>query len=253
MNRLSLWAAAGIVLAANAFALLHAARNRAGTLEAELVLSSPREAQINASSLTDDDSGVSMDLHWTDSSAAPWNVTAEMPPTWLDRARLQALGFDTSMEPGNSKAQRFYARQRPRRVFAALENDGPGFQAVSEAWERQAEQNRAKGLGGQTYDYRAQGSRLVVVDADADPEKLRARHPDRTRVAIVPAVVALDLIGYAPPPPRLRGRLQEIPASINVPLPLSAQIRGNSRRDYTVRVRWGALYEPWLESIEMGR
>lgn len=253
MSKLSLWAAAAIVLAANAFALLHAARNRAGAFDAELVLSSPREVQINSSSLTDDDSGVSLDLHWTDAGTAPWNDPIQMPPTWLDRARLQALGFDTSMDPGNAKAQRFYDRQRPRRVFAALENDGPGFQALSEAWERQAEQNRAKGIASQSYNYRAQGSRLVAVDADADPEKLRARHPDRTRVAIVPAVVALDLIGYAPPPPRLRGRLQEIPASLNVPLPLSARIRGDSRRDYSVRVRWGSLYEPWVESIEGNR
>src|SRR5690348_13021521 len=209
MNRLSLWAAAGIILAANVFALLHAARNRSGTPESELVLATPREVQVNGSSLTDDDSGISLNLHWTDSSIAPWNVPSEIQPTWLDRARLQALGFDTSMEPGNSKAQRFYDRQRPRRGFAALEFDGPGFQAEAAAFERQAEQNRAKGIVGSTYDYRKEGSRVVAVDADADPQKLRARHPDRTRVAIVPAVVALDLIRYTPAP-QLRGRLQEI-------------------------------------------
>jgi len=61
--------------------------------------------------------------------------------------------FDVSVDPSSEDGARHYQRQRARRAFVALEHDG---------------------------------SHLVAVDADLDPVRLRARHPDRGSVIILP-------------------------------------------------------------------
>jgi hypothetical protein len=69
MKRTSLIASAAIVVLANAVALVHAARNRMGTPDAELTLTQ-RELRYYPSA-RDDDSGVALNLEWTDPDNLP--------------------------------------------------------------------------------------------------------------------------------------------------------------------------------------
>jgi len=90
--------------------------------------------------------------------------------------------------PASADAGRFYERQRPRQAFVALETDGPAWRAWLEAWQNSAEAQQS-GIESR--------SRLLAIDADLDAGKLRVRNPDRTKVVILPAVVAITLTNYA--------------------------------------------------------
>lgn len=250
MSRISFLAAAGIILAANAFALIHAARNRSGNPDAKLDLSI-RELRYTPGSIADDDSGVALDLLWTDGFMGIWNNLNPPEETWLDKAKLQSLGFDCSVDPASPQADRFYERQRPRRVFVAFEYDGPAWQAWSEEYERSL-QRQPQYQPNSSNNFRTTSSRLVPIDADADPAKLRGRHPNRSQVAIMPAAVAIQIMRYYPSPARLQGRFQQVPSSIQVALPLSSEVRSH-RGFERARVVWGSMYEPWVESVEFSK
>jgi hypothetical protein len=177
MKRASLVIAASIVLVANASALFHAARNRAGNPEAEITLTN-RELRYFDQSATDEDSGVTLHLQWTDPNIL-WTPEMEHRPNWFDRQKLQALGFDCGVDPGSSEAARFYQRQRPRAAFAALEYDGAAWREFLQEHEEALAKRRAGTEPDDSAVFSAGMSHLVAIDADLDPVKLRARHPDR--------------------------------------------------------------------------
>jgi len=245
MKRASLIAAGGIVVLANVLALAHAARNRAGT-DAEITLRQ-REARYFAHAASAEDSGVSLSLAWTDLANYAWVAPNDEAVNWLNRDRLMALGFDCSMDPRNPDSALFYQRQRPRSGFVALEYEGP-------AWRRwlELEQARAQQKGGIGAE---DVSHLVPIDADRDAAKLRVRHPDRSSVIVTPAVIAIRTNWYpgAKVEPkggwRLSGYLQELPSWIHVPQPFSEAFRAHPA-SYRVRVRWGALLEPWITGVD---
>jgi Domain of unknown function (DUF4824) len=255
MKRGSLLAAAAILVAADAFALVHAWRNRSGPADAEITLT---ERELPTSiNLNDDDSGVSLELRWLD-PAGTFGV--ELPAAWIDLAALRELGFDTSVAPSGNSAIEFYQRQLARRAFVALEYDGPAWRAHAERIER--ENARRAGLFPQYAPANSlEGmSHLVAVDASRDPMRLRSRYPDRGSVIIVPAVVgiavqpALPAGGNLARPAQLAGSIQEIPSSIHVPRPFSDGFRrlpkDRSKVRYRVHLRYGASYEPWIAGVE---
>jgi hypothetical protein len=266
MRRLSLVSAAAIIVVANALALLHVARNRAGRPTAEVTLTN-REARYFAPSAGDEDSGVTLLLQWTDSNSFPWPVQPDAPHRWLDRQKLQTLGFDCSVDPKSSEAERFYRRQRPRRAFVALENDGPAWRMWREAYELATAQERVTSRPTNYDDGRFLSSRLVAVDADLDREKLRARHPDHSNVLILPAAIAVTLEPFPFPgvkadakrPVQIIGRIQQMPVAISVPRPLSdgfRRLHPTPRQEapkdviYHVRLRYGSELEPWVTGVE---
>jgi Domain of unknown function (DUF4824) len=251
-------AAAAIVLLANAFAMIHAAINRAGQPEAEIVLTE-RELNYSPSS---DDSGVSVNLRWVDPGATPyssaWDTEELEARTLLNQAKLEELGFDCRVAPSDPKADTFYSRPDARTGFVALEYDGAAWQSWMERRERN---ERAVAGTRRPVDYeRISGSRLVVIDAGADAAALRARHPERDRVLILPAVIRMSLtprwpstLGRPARPARLSGYIQEIPSEIHVPRPFSDRLRELSQggpRAYRVRLRYGRLLEPWVTGVE---
>ena len=105
-------------------------------------------------------------------------------------------------------------------------------------------------------------SHLVPIDAALDPAPLRARHPDRHSVEIVPAVISVSLIGRvnATPggietPPRLTGSLDQIPATIHVPRPFNENFQAlpkDSPNVYRVHLRYGKLLDPLVTAVEFG-
>ena len=265
--RTSLIAAVAIILLANLFAILHGVRNRLGPVDAEVTLTR-RELWHLHRPASDDDSGVTLRLNWTDPNSFFPPVSTDNPLIWLDRSKLTALGFDCRMDPSSKDAGSFYQRQQPRQVYAAFEFNGRTWRAwvasnARAAAEQKSEQKdpaRVFPYMGNTKDQ----SRLIAIDADLNPDTLRARHPDRQSVIIVPAVVAMSLDYYSgnpnpPRPPRILGRIQQIQTSIHVPRPYSDGFRNphideqgpdNPDGTYRVKLRYGASHEPWVAGVE---
>ena len=268
MKRASFIASIAVIVVANVLALVHALRNRVATPEAEMTMTQRELQFFNYNrSLGDDDSGVTLQMAWTDPGNFPWPAQVENPGNWLDRQKLQTLGFDCSVSPSSPDVRRHYERERPREVFMALEYDGAAWRAWHETYQRSVAEQAARTPLNDFTDSGVDRSHLVAIDADLDPLKLRARHPDRTAVVVLPAVVAvtfegtryrgtkLDTNGF----PRLVGRIQQVPSSIHIPLPFSDQFRRlrqpqggplNKGVSYRVHLRYGASLEPWVTGVE---
>ncbi len=252
MKNVSLATGVAIILIANAFALIHAVRNRAGTPDAELTLTN-RELSYYSYYNSDDDSGVTLNLRRVGPAFYSFSNR------WLDQQKLQQLGFDCSVNPAGKNAVRFYQRQRPRQAFVALEYDGPAWLAWLDEYNRATEE-RARPHST------IQESHLLAIDADLDAGALRVRHPDRSSIVIVPAVIGIGLtpypvIGARPEPkepPRVEGTIWQIASSIHVPRPYSdafprrdlRQNVNNPDLSYKVRLRYGSLLEPWVTGVD---
>lgn len=242
MRRASPLLAAVVVLLANGSALLNVAGNRAGEPEAEAWLT---ERELPLATGSGGSAGVFLRLDWQRCSTPC--TTGSLP--WLDRARLEALGFDCRTAPDSAGARDRYQRMLPRPAFVVLEHDGP-------AWQRWLEAARdrpaAAGEGPRS------PSRLVPIDAGPDPAELRRRHPDRARFLIVPGVVAagVELAG-AGREARLvvLGRIERLAVRpVHVPREKAAPLAGLrpapvGEPRYAVRLRYGPRHEPWVVEV----
>lgn len=222
----TLVAAAAVVLLADAFAFVHSARNRSGPVDADMILSD-RELYWRYNR---DDSGVILVLQQSYDPALTEAV---------DREALQRIGFDVSVDPVSRDASTFYRRQSVRTAWIALEL-------------------RDEAPPGPDGKRNETSSRLVLVGADATPEAVRRRYPDRSRVLILPGRVRPEVRPeYRTPqykPAILYGHVWGFPTDIHVPRPWSDVFRGH--RDETianvrpyrfiVRIRTGGLYEPYV-------
>jgi hypothetical protein len=263
----TLIAAAGIIALSNAFALIHAVRNRAGEPEAELALTD-RELFYFADS---DDSGVELTLRWTDPDdllahdderAAPGNRR------WLDVEKLREIGFDVDT-PLPSEDVWTDRRLMPRTAFVALEYDGESWRAWAERRRKLASARTVPVPGVDVEKELGAATRLMCIDAGRDAGALRARHPDRAQVLIVPCVIAVYWNPAIPArngapaiPARLDGRVQEVPSSIHAPLPFAEEVRalaptyganGRMTPSYRVRLRYGRLLEPWVIGVDVDK
>jgi hypothetical protein len=248
MKRASALTAAGVIVIANVFGLVHACRNRTGPVEADIRLT---ERELPLSYLPNNrDSIVTLDLRWMD---PPWTSHGwtylsdgrlQEVASWLDQQTLQELGFDTSVAPSDKTATSFYARQRERRAFVALEYEGLVWRKYLEQTDREKRENAES------------ETHLVAIDAASGVERLRNRHLDRNSVIIVPAVVRIFVQHFfaANPwrPPLLSGLVQEIPTSIQVNRPFSDLLRDRDRRNvkYRVHLRYGTSLEPWIVALD---
>jgi hypothetical protein len=244
MKQASLAAAAAIVLIANAFALEHAWRNRSGPIDSDITLTERELAKSWNSG--DEDSGETLRLAWRN----PWfpQLEAEL----FDRKALQELGFDTTLAPSDRQAAEFYGRQDSRRVFVALEYDGPAWHKRNDNLKRQDEQLHGP-VNANLRSQRESSTHLVAIDTSTNAAQLRARHPNRGSVIIVPAVVSISLAPGGPGFARLNGTIEDIPSEIHVPLAFSAGFRGlprNGKARYRVHLRYGASLEPWIVGVE---
>jgi hypothetical protein len=254
MKHATLIAAAGVIALSNAFALLHAAWNRSGAPEAEVTLSD-RDLSYYAN---DEDSGVELEMRWTD----PNNTLAyddEAPRTlrWLDAVKLREIGFDTAASSADDEW--YERRQMPRTAFVALELDGPTWQAWAEYRRFCAREHPTQRTTMPSVEQELESaSRWVCFDADSDASALGSRHPDRSGVLVLPCVVGIERhFGLAATqhhdakPAFLIGSIREIPSSIHVPLPFSAEIRAAAH--FSVRMRYGRSLEPWVIGVEVER
>jgi hypothetical protein len=236
--------AGALVLASNALVLTHVARNRSGPPDARIVLTD-RELRYWKQS---DDSGVHLTLQ-----TAP---DLGMGNTFLNSEKLRELGFDTSFPPSGKDAWTRYANMAGRPAFIAFELDGRAFAEYKDRRREQALQRKQKPEDVER-DL-AQAPRLVPMDASKTREDLRLRHPDRTRVLILPAVVRIQ-VDSSTKEPRLRGWLTEWPSLIHVPKPYSDTLRNVNMASNTtmprfeVELAYGNKLEPWVVGVRVLR
>ena len=271
-----LLAAVGLLVVSNAFVLAHVAMNRSGEPDSEMQLTA-RELQYYGG--RSDESSVVLMLRWT-------NTAPEYPPglpgetlVWFDQKKLEEIGFDLSVPASSPKAARFYENLRSRQVFVALELDGPAW----EAWlkdreprlETQTSYSPQVTLPDRLEIERQTTPRLVTVDVARNPVELRRKYPDRNRVMILQALVRAKLepeqrASLTAPfrPAYLRGVITRLAIeSINVPQPLSRRLEGQSytpwtydgnrvkiqQPPYSVTLRIGSKYEPWVVDVNQLR
>jgi hypothetical protein len=243
MKHASLLAAAAVVIATNAIVLVGIARNRS-TVTEEIELTQ-RELTVRRSG--EDNSGVSLWLTWIDPA-----VYGE-GPYWFGQAKLAEVGFDVRTPVTDPGAEIKYRDVLTRDAFVVFENGG----AAWDAWRKAEEERQARyssNLPGRAQPYT--GTRLTAVDAGRDPAALRRRYPDQSKFLIVRAVVHLyyqkrwdRATAREMPPAFLRGSIQAVePNEIHVPLAHAFSLSGAT--SYSVTLRYGSRYEPWITSIQ---
>jgi hypothetical protein len=243
MKHASLLTAAAVVIATNAIVLMGVARNRS-TVTEEIELTQ-RELAVRRSG--EDNSGVSLALTWID--PAPYGEGSG----WFGQAKLADVGFDVRTPVTDPVAEVKYRDVLPHDAFVVFEYGG----AAWAAWRKAEEEKQARyssNFPGRAQPYT--GTRLTAVDAGRDPVALRGRYPDQSKFLIVRAVVRLyyqkrwdRTSALEMPPAYLRGNIQTIaPNEIHVPLAHALSLSGGT--SYSVTLRYGSRYEPWIAAIQ---
>jgi hypothetical protein len=290
MKRYGLIAAISLLIAVNALVLANVAHNRSGEHDAEVKLTEREMPILSYWRGPDkENTGLSLRLDWdTSNHRMTTKVDRYLPKhaAWFDQAKLQAIGFDCSLPLNSENAELYYDKMLPRKTFAVLEYEGRAWQAWREEFKQriaeQAEQVRKgeetkKDLDELKKDYEDSvktKSRLFIVDVGNDAALLRQKYKDRGRYIITPAKVRLWFKKDQEVKPEiayLEGEISELLVNeINVPLSkralLDQLIKDNKNQQYnyygygysnrqrppyyTVTVRYGKRYEPWIVDIQ---
>ena len=242
MKRVLILAAAGVFLAANAWALFSVSRNRREALGGTVDLT---ERELSLFQESGESTALFLEIEWDTAATRPERRRA---PPWLDAAKLAELGFDCPVTLADPRGVEHDRSLPSRQVFLVLEYQ---------------EDARLSGRND-----RPRKTRLLAVDAGLDPRQLRKKHPDTARHIIARGLVRAafgEHNGSTENPQRQsrwEGRIVELlPGRIFVPQPHSAVLaalppRSGSDRAgaiqeprYTMTVSWGQNYEPWIIGI----
>jgi hypothetical protein len=202
-------------------------------------------------------------------------------PRWLDRSKLQSLGFDVPRTQVNT--ERYSDRwHQERPVLVVLELDGPTRRRMIDL-SRQALAARSADLSRWPDSASIEGnviarrnavawlengaSRLFAVDAGLDRDELRARYPDRHHYAIVPAWVSTNVRTFwrsKPVPPGdtaiVEGHIDRLDGDeMNVAAGFRSNIQNGVISPYArnvtapavldIQVAFGRKLEPWIRGV----
>ena len=266
-----LLAGMAIIVLTNAVALWGAASNRAETRYSieltERELSLPYRLMSQ-----DENSGLNLRFVWRQPGARPY-YTPDL--AWLDRDKLNQLGFDLPVTIENSAQAQTLRKALPKEVYLVLEYDGDAYQEMlalsrTEVEEAQAEvqalpesgdlQRKLERAQERLDEEQRRASRLFVVDAGLDGEALQQRYQARGgRFFVMKGKVSLVVNagrgGYS-----FTGRILGLSISeVNVPLSLrpgfaafdnvgrGGPLGGEPR--YAVELQVGVRHEPWIASV----
>lgn len=272
----TLLAGVGIILAANAVALLGVAYNRGGEPESRVSFSERELSLPYLWGMQRESSGIALSLRWraVREKVEPYDYP-HRPLPWLNKAKLRELGF--AMRPSDDTPNDFsyYGRLQSRDILLVMELDGPAYQAAlaqMREWAGQQQalaarnrghadvQARAKRAGEQLRDEERTASRLFVVDAGLDAGALRARYPDRRRYVIMRGRVKPRLMSEGDHV-RVEGVVEAVSnTEVHLPqphselfAPLTQQARRNADQGprYTVTVAFGRRLEPWVVDVHV--
>lgn len=283
----TLIAGLALILATNAVALLGVAYNRGEQPESILKLTE-RELRLPYSwGFEKENSGIALTLQWRVLSRENrrldgWQTSATgfgSVPDWLDKAKLAALGFDTSKPEDTSQGRMYYDKILPKEVLLVLELDGPAYRtALARAQQRfQNEKDLPKANPGKNeFVVRAKNaaevldleqraySRLFVVDAGRDIASLRAKYPDHSRYAIVrgqirPQIIDInhksELVAYVAGPSVFEINVPANYRQIFEPLVKNSRTNqyGDSTSPFEVTVAFGKRLEPWITEAKTSK
>ncbi|HYL38465.1 MAG TPA: DUF4824 family protein [Bryobacteraceae bacterium] len=227
MRRLGLLLAAAVIIVSNVVVLVGVARNRSGGPVETIQLT---QRELPTGFHEKEDTGVSLRLNWSH-----YGIVYPEETSWLDQAKLESIGFDTSAALRDTKHPPL-----PRPAFVVFEYNG----AAWEHWVQKAQQE--KSLGGPGPDTQ---TRLVAIDAAKTPEALLQKYTDHSKSLIVRGVIhafasQTDPVTKRPGPWRLEGSISEVlPQSIHVPPPIANSF---TKTPYTVTLAFGHRFEPWV-------
>lgn len=260
-------AALAVIVLTNAVALGGAWWNRSGEAESRLALSQ-RELHVPWRGLDRESSGLALALNWRvvvvpDRNNVYWEYSSGGAPEWLDKAKMESLGFDMEQRSGSV---RWNDRQLSRDVLLVLELDGQAYRrslerarqhvAAEEAkLEGMADGNekrsRLKSAADQVAREENENSRLFVIDAGSDLAALRGKYPDRARYAIVRGQVRPAWSGERSDSPA-RGYVTAVSvAEVNVPHALRPLIGEPGANKFVADVAFGRRLEPWITQLKV--
>lgn len=275
------WAALVLILICNAVVLAGVAWNRSGVpvsslelTERELMLHKPYRGG-------DENSGTSLNLEWRtlgmdEPGEYIWKYRSH-DPVWLDRGKLQQLGFDLTRAEELDLDRRHHALSESHPVILVMEYDGAAYQQallrdevhlknqekkVAEHPEDATQAEKLKRLQELRSRLLHSESRLYAIDAGTDLAVLQERHADAAKLLFVHGRVGVRWQNEQP-----TGYIQALAQElIHVPLehattlgqipgrPLDVygdhdeQQRPTPR--YRVRLNIGQRLEPWIGELK---
>jgi len=238
MKRYGLVLAIGLVLVINAIVFVGVAYNRSGIPDATLTLT---EREISIALMKKENSGLFLQLNWEMSGAYQFNKHISSP-NWLNKSKLQELGFQIPILTNDIDAGKYYGyygKTHPRKTFIALEYEGKSWHSwlkdnqkdlenISGNIKSEKDALKKKNLE-KSLKQRARlplvKSRLFAIDAGNDPARLRQVYSDRNRYIITRGVIKVNYIpgkhrknSKKHEPAHLQGRIQRLfPLEIFVP------------------------------------
>lgn len=278
-----LWVGGALILVVNAIALGGVAYNRSEE-RARLVLTERELALPWQYGGESENSGLALQLQWRvgrggddlpiqddPEGIVPDNDYGVCRARWLDAAKLAELGFDLPPRPaGVHEELRRGGGPIARTAWLLLELDGAAYRSELQAMQRWAERvhqsamadpsaansNAAADAEVRLQRMREHVTRLFVIDADAEPAALRARHPDPTRFLIARGLIRADW-HEAAPNPRWCGRVESVDIEdVHVPrqhhatfAPLGPFQPHDGPPRYAVTLAYGRRYEPWIIAV----
>lgn len=261
-----------VLLATNVIVLSGVAYNRSGNPDSQITLTG-RELRV-AKQVNRENTGLKLRLSWRvlhDDIYTGWNT-----PNWLNREKLEELGFNLEDYENNNGDTIYYKPVPPKEIFIVLEIDGASY--------RKALERAEAGLKDKEYSLKANPddkklkryyelakkqvnrervaeSRLFAVDAGLSLTELRERYKDGARFLIVKGLI--QLYSTLKKKKKIAGYIKRlIIQEIYVPLKHRqifdlALARQKSRKDqsgpplYEVELAYGKRLEPWIVSARM--
>lgn len=271
-RRHTLIAGVALILIVNAIALAGVVYNRSGEPESRVQLSE-RELRLPYGRLNSkENSGVALNLTWRVQAG---NDTPETyyayssyggTASWLDEAKLVALGFDVSQEQNH--AGKKFKHQRTKEVLLVLELDGSAYRQSLERARQKADDEeklneanpgnkefaqRTKAAKERLVREELENSRLFVVDAGLDVRTLRAQYQDKAHYLIIRGQVRPQMVSRDKRE-RLSGYISAVSiGEINVPVEFQSVLKQiaktNSSAQFEATMAFGKRLEPWIVSM----
>lgn len=282
MNKLTIIAALLLILT-NVIVLTGVAYNRAGEVEASLLLTERELAFKDYSYNNKENSGLALMIDWkvisTNSlrkNASKYSLYRGGNPDWLDENKLRQLAVDVDRLREYQRASE-YAQDKilSKEVIYVLEYDGVAYQTVLTEAENYTQRLREKlnnnpdneDLSERLEDrevwlrkLQISESRLIVIDAGLDAQVLREKYKDNSKFLLL----AGELMPYWNDDKLVARVKQLFISSVHVALPHADHItkltNGEAKNirysdqplmpRYQVKLNIGTRLEPWIEEIK---
>ena len=261
-----------ILMVTNAVVLYGVSSNRSGEPDSLITLSE-RELDLSYD-VYEENSGLALRLSWRAlGKDDPDGYPSWSNPAWLNRQKLEELGFEVGDDASPYDNTRYY-RAIPKEVFIVLELGGKPYK---EALKRAARSfDREKALIQNTQDdknaqdrleqaerklerERLEVTRLFAIDAGLDASALREKYGDRSRFIITRGLVKPGY-QYSRKEENFGYILRLSVERIHVPLEhqqifASIMNKYDSRKNsfgsllYRVQLAYGQRLEPWIVTV----